>query len=103
MYAIIESGGKQFKVGVGDVIYIEKIDLEPGSDYSFDKVLCLNDENSLHFGEPYLSNATVKANVIKIVKGRKIRVFKYKPKKNYKRTQGHKQQYSKLEIKSINF
>ncbi len=103
MYAVFESGGKQHSVSVGDVVYVEKLKVDDGSSFSFDKVLMLSDGKVSHFGKPYVAGATIVANALKTAKSKKIRVFKYKPKKNYKRTIGHRQFYTKLEIKAINF
>lgn len=102
MYAVIKSGGKQHSVSVGDVIYVEKLDVADGSEYSFDEVLMVSSDKGLFFGKPYVEGASVSADVVKTGKRKKIRVFKYKPKKNYKRTYGHRQFYTKLEIKAIN-
>ena len=99
MYAIIETGGKQFKVDVGSVIYSELIDAPEGSDVSF-KVLAKYDDSNLAVGSPYL-DSVVNAKVLKNGKKKKLTVFKYKAKKNYKRKIGHRHCYSKLEITSI--
>ncbi|MGM8214240.1 50S ribosomal protein L21 [Bacillaceae bacterium W0354] len=101
MYAIIETGGKQLKVEEGQAIFVEKIDVEDGADVTFDKVLFVGGD-SVKVGAPYVDGATVTAKVEKQGKGRKITVFKYKPKKNYKRKQGHRQPYTKLTIEKIN-
>ena len=103
MYAIIKTGGKQKSVSVGDFVYVEKLDVADGAEYKFDKVLLVNNDKVVKIGDPYVKGASVSAGVIKTAKGKKIRVFKYKPKKNYKRTYGHRQFYTKLEIKAINF
>ncbi len=101
MYAIIEASGKQQKVAVGDVIYTDKLDVNPDQEYTFDKVLAVISENGMELGKPYVGGATVKAKVIKNGKQKKIVIFKMKAKKNYRRKQGHRQQYTKLEITSI--
>ncbi len=101
MYAIIETGGKQLKVEEGQTIFVEKLEAEDGSDVTFDKVLFVGGD-SVKVGAPYVDGATVTAKVDKQGKGRKITVFKYKPKKNYKRKQGHRQPYTKLTIEKIN-
>ena len=101
MYAVIETGGKQVKCEVGQDIYVEKLDVEAGQEYTFDKVLMVSDEKAL-IGNPYLAGATVVAEVIKQGRGKKIRVFKYEPKKQFHRTKGHRQAYTKLNIKAIN-
>ncbi len=101
MHAIIETGGKQYKVAEGDVLYIEKLDAEAGQSVTFDKVLAVLDGDSARFGTPTVDGASVTANVVKNGKGRKIIVFKYKPKKNYRRRQGHRQPYTKVEITKV--
>jgi len=97
MKAVIETGGKQYYVEEGTILYIEKIDVESGKTFTFDHVLMLNG----HMGRPYLNNVEVKAEVLKHGKNKKIKVFKYNPKKKYRKTQGHRQPYTKVEIKSI--
>ena len=101
MTAIIETGGKQYKVAEGDVLFIEKLAVEAGDEVKFDKVLAiLGDEPK--FGAPVVEGASVDASVVKNGKGKKIVVFKYKPKKGYRLRQGHRQPYTKVEIKKIN-
>ncbi|HHU83568.1 MAG TPA: 50S ribosomal protein L21 [Clostridiales bacterium] len=102
MYAIIETGGKQYKVSNGDVIYIEKLDAENDSEYTFDKVVAVGTEDGIKVGAPYVAGATVTANVVKTGKAKKITVMTYKPKKNAKRKLGHRQLYTKVEITAIN-
>ncbi|HEX7055634.1 MAG TPA: 50S ribosomal protein L21 [Bacilli bacterium] len=101
MYAIIETGGKQYKVQEGDVLYIEKLDAEEGASVTFDRVLAVAKDNGLVAGSPYVSGAAVTAKVEKHGKGKKLIVFKYKPKKNYRRKQGHRQPYTKVVIDKI--
>lgn len=101
MYAVIETGGKQTRVTEGLEIYVEKVNAEVGDVITFDNVLMIGGDN-LMVGNPYVKGATVEAKVVKHGKQKKIIVFKYKPKKNYKRKQGHRQPYTKLEITSIN-
>lgn len=101
MYAIIETGGKQLKVEAGDTIFVEKLDVEAGEKYVFDKVLAIGDK-SIKLGAPYIEGATVDATVEKQGKGKKIIVYKYKPKKHYHKKQGHRQPYTKLVINAIN-
>ena len=102
MHAIIETGGKQYKVAEGDVLYIEKLTAEAGETVTFDKVLAVLDGDTAKFGAPTVEGATVTTNVVKNGKGKKVLVFKYKPKKNYRRRQGHRQPYTKVEITKVN-
>ena len=101
MYAIIETGGKQIKVEKGQEIYIEKLGVDAEDVFTFDKVLFVGGDN-VKVGVPFVEGATVKATVVKNGRGKKITVFKYKAKKNYRRKQGHRQPYTKLVIDSIN-
>jgi large subunit ribosomal protein L21 len=102
MYAIIETGGKQYKVQEGDVLYIEKLNASEGEAVSFDRVLLVSKDNGVVVGSPIVANATVSGKVEKHGKERKILVYKYKAKKNYRRKQGHRQPYSKVVIEKIN-
>ena len=102
MYAIIETGGKQYKVENGDVIFIEKLDVEADAEITFDKVIAIGAEDGLKVGAPYVDGASVSAKVVKNGKGKKIVVATYKPKKNEKRKMGHRQPYTKVEIAAIN-
>ena len=102
MHAIIVTGGKQYKVAEGDVVYIEKLDQEAGDVVKFDQVLAIIDGEEATFGTPVVEGASVEANVVKNGKGKKVLVFKYKPKKNYRRRQGHRQPYTKVEITKVN-
>ncbi|MGI6039613.1 MAG: 50S ribosomal protein L21 [Clostridiales bacterium] len=101
MTAIFETGGKQYKVSEGDIVYIEKLDVSEGDTVAFDKVLAIVDGENSRFGTPYLDGTKVEANVVKNGKGKKIIVFKHKRRKNYKRRQGHRQPYTKVQITSI--
>lgn len=101
MYAIIETGGKQVKVEEGQAIYIEKLNVEAGETVTFDKVLMVGGEN-VKVGSPTVEGATVTGTVEKQGREKKIIVFKYKSKKNYKRKQGHRQPYTKVIIEKIN-
>ena len=98
MKAIIETGGKQYYVSENDKIYVEKLDAEVGSDVTFDSVLFVNGKA----GNPYVKGASVVCTVEKHGKNKKIKVFKYRPKKKYRRTQGHRQPYTCLVVKKIN-
>lgn len=100
MYAVIETGGKQYKVENGDVIYVEKLNAEDGSTVDFN-VVALGADDGIKVGAPYVDGATVTGEVIKSDKGKKIYVETYKPKKGEKRKLGHRQPYTKVEIKSI--
>ena len=100
MYAIIATGGKQYRVSEGDVIYIEKIDAQVDSTVSFD-VLLVENEGDVKVGTPIVEGAKVEGKVVGQVRGEKIVVFKYKSKKNYRRKQGHRQPYTKVEITKI--
>jgi len=102
MYAIIETGGKQYKVEAGDTLFIEKLDVEADSEVTFDKVIAVGGDDGIKVGAPYVDGATVTAKAIKNGKGKKIVVFTYKCKKNSKRMMGHRQPYTKVEISSIN-
>ena len=101
MYAVIETGGKQYRVKEGDVLFIEKIKAEAGEKVVFDKVLLVSNEGDLNVGSPYVESAKVEADVLEQGKGKKIIVFKYKAKKNYKKKQGHRQPYTKVKIEKI--
>ena len=101
MHAIIETGGKQYKVSEGDTLFIEKLPVEAGNAVTFDKVLAVIDGDKATFGTPLVNGAKVAATVVKNGKGKKIIVFKYKPKKGYRRKQGHRQPYTKVTIGKI--
>ena len=102
MYAIIKTGGKQYKVQEGDTIYIEKLSANEGETVQFDEVLMVSNDNGVVVGTPTVANATVTGKVEKHGKGQKIIVFKYKAKKNYRRKQGHRQPFTKVVIDKIN-
>ena len=101
MYAIIETGGKQYRVQEGDVIFVEKLPVEAEEKVVFDKVLAVVDEENYKFGNPLVKGAKVEANVIKNGKSKKVIVYKMRPKKNYRRKQGHRQPYTKVQISTI--
>ena len=101
MYAIFETGGQQYKVQEGDTLFIEKLNAEDESVVTFDKVISVGEGKKLKIGKPYVKGASVEATVIKSGKEKKIIVYKMKPKKNYRRKQGHRQPYTKIQISSI--
>lgn len=101
MYAIIETGGKQYRVTEGDVVFIEKLNVDAESEYTFDKVVAVGGENA-KIGLPYVDGATVKATVLKNGKSKKITVFTYKPKKSVSRKIGHRQPFTQVRIEAIN-
>lgn len=102
MYAIIETGGKQYKVEAGSIVYVEKLGAEVDSEYTFDKVSAVGKDDGIVVGAPYVEGATVTAKVLRNAKAKKITVFTYKAKKNEKRKLGHRQPYTKVEISAIN-
>ena len=101
MYAIIETGGKQYRVQEGDVIRVEKIKVADGETVKFDKVLLVSDEEKLNVGKPYVDGAVVEAVVENQGKAKKIIIFKYKAKKDYRKKQGHRQPYTQVKIEKI--
>ena len=101
-HAVILTGGKQYRVAEGDVMFVEKLCAEAGETVKFDSVLAVIDDESSVFGTPVIEGASVSANVLKNGKSKKIRVYKMKPKKGYRRTQGHRQPYTKVQIETIN-
>ena len=102
MYAIIEACGKQYKVAQGDVVFFEKLDAEEGKKVKFDNVILVSENNGkVEIGNPYVKGAKVEGKVVSHGKAKKILVYKYKAKKNYRRTQGHRQPYTKVEITAV--
>lgn len=101
MYAMIKTGGKQIKVEVGQEIYVEKLDVQADEVVTFNEVLLIGGESTV-VGNPLVNGASVTAKVVKQGRGKKIIVFKYRPKKDYRRKQGHRQSYTKLVVESIN-
>ena len=101
MYAVIEACGKQYKVTKGDVVFFEKLEVEEGKKVTFDKVVLLSDDGKVEVGAPYVKGIKVEGKVVAHGKGKKIIVFKYKAKKNYRRKQGHRQPDTKVEITAI--
>ena len=101
MNAIIVTGGKQYKVSEGDVLFIEKLEAEAGETITFDQVLAILDGETATFGAPVVEGASVTATVVKNGKGKKVRIFMYNPKKGYRKRQGHRQPYTKVQIAAI--
>ena len=101
VYAIIETGGKQYKVQEGDIVFIEKLDANEGDTVTFDRVFAVSDQDKLTVGTPVVAGASVTANVLKNGKAKKIYVMKYKAKKNEKKKIGHRQPYTKVQIAKI--
>ena len=102
MYAIIETGGKQYRVQEGDTVFVEKLEVTAGDVVTIDNVLAVSKDGKLTLGSPVVAGAKVEAKVLEQGKAKKIIVFKYKPKKDYRRKQGHRQPYTKLIIEKIN-
>jgi len=101
MYAIISAGGKQYQVAPGDVIDVEKIAADEGEMVTLNQVLMISDESALRIGQPYLENAEVKAKVLRHDRSKKVIVFKFKKRKQYRRTKGHRQDFTRIRIDSI--
>ena len=101
MYAVIETGGKQYQVNEGDIIFIEKLAAEADETVTFDKVVALGADDGLKIGAPYVDGAAVQAKVLKNGKAKKITVFTYKPKKGEQKKQGHRQPYTQVKIEAI--
>lgn len=100
MYAIFETGGKQYKAAKGDIVHVEKLDLAPGKAVMFD-ALVVSDGDDVQIGTPVVKGVKVRAKVVEHGKDKKIVIFKYKPKRNYRRRQGHRQPFTKIKITSI--
>mgnify|MGYP006298910115 FL=1 len=101
MYAVVSTGGKQYRVKEGDILRIEKIPGNVGESFSFDKVLLLSDGSELTIGEPTVANASVNARIVQQGKSKKVLVFKYKRRKRFRRKQGHRQPFTAVQIDSI--
>lgn len=101
MYAVIVTGGKQYKVSEGDTVFIEKLDAEQDSVVEFDNIACISTDKGFQAGSPTVKGAKVTGKVLKNGKGKKITVFTYRPKKDSKRKMGHRQPYTKVQIESI--
>ena len=102
MYAVIKTGGKQYRVQQGDVIFVEKINSQADEAVTFEEVLLVNDGDQTKIGAPTVAGAKVEGKVLAQVKGKKVVVYKYKAKKNERKKQGHRQPYTKVEITAIN-
>jgi large subunit ribosomal protein L21 len=102
MYAIIKTGGKQYMVNEGDVLMVEKLDVESGAKVMFEEVLAVGNNGELNLGSPVVAGAKVEATVVENGKTKKVIVFKYKPKKDYRKKQGHRQPFTKVRIEKIN-
>lgn len=101
MYAIVETGGKQYRVSQGDVLRVEKLAAGEGEVVELDKVLLISDDNGVKVGNPYIDGAKVTVKVQGHGRGRKVIVFKYRPKKNYRRKHGHRQPYTEVVVENI--
>jgi large subunit ribosomal protein L21 len=101
MYAIVETGGKQYRVSEGDVISVERLKAEAGEEVAFDKVLVLGEGGEIRIGTPYVEAAQVFGKVVEHGKGEKVIIFKYKSKKDYRKKQGHRQPYTMIEITGV--
>ena len=101
MYAVVETGGKQYRVQEGDRFRVERLEAEPGGEVVFDKVLMVGGDDGVRFGTPYLSDARVRAEVLVQARDKKVLVFKFKSKKNYRRMRGHRQYYTEVVIRGI--
>lgn len=102
MYAIIETGGKQYKVQAGEILNIEKVDVKEGETFEVSQVLAVVNDEKVTLGKPFVEGANVVLKVLEQGKDDKIIVFKYKPKKKYRRTYGHRQPYTKVSVETIN-
>ncbi|NLG25041.1 MAG: 50S ribosomal protein L21 [Clostridiales bacterium] len=101
MYAVIQTGGKQYRVQQGDIIYVEKLDAQDGAEVNFDVLMLGKGDDGVVIGAPVVAGACVQGKVLGVVKGAKVVVYKYKAKKNERKKQGHRQPHSKVEITSI--
>ena len=101
MYAVVETGGKQYRVAAGDKLEVEKLPVDAGQAYTFDKVLMLNNDGSVQLGAPTVDGASVDASVVEHIKGDKVIAFKFKRRKGYRKKKGHRQRHSVVEITDI--
>ena len=102
MYAIIKTGGKQYKVKEGDIITVEKLGVDAGENFTFDEVLVVGNDGDMKFGTPLVEGASVEAEVLEEGKHKKVVVFRYKAKKGYRKKTGHRQPYTRLRVSKIN-
>jgi large subunit ribosomal protein L21 len=102
MYAVVETGSKQYRVTAGDTLKVERLDVEAGQPYTFDRVLLVNHDGQVQIGAPTLASASVVADVVEHVRGEKVTAFKMKRRKGYHRTVGHRQEHTVVKIKEIN-
>lgn len=102
MYAVIETGGKQYRVQEGDTIFIEKVAGNEGETLSFDKILLVSNGEEVKVGKPYVEGVSVEGNIVEHGKARKVVIFKFKRKKDYRKKQGHRQPYTRVKIEKIN-
>lgn len=103
MYAILKTGGKQYRVNEGDVISVEKLDVASGEKVVFDEILVLSKDGELQIGAPVVSGASVEGTVVQQGKEKKVIVYKYKPKKDFRKKQGHRQPFTRVKIEKISF
>ncbi|WIV10610.1 50S ribosomal protein L21 [Proteiniborus sp. MB09-C3] len=102
MYAVVETGGKQYRVQEGDVVFIEKVDGNEGESLNFDKILLVSNGEEVKVGKPYVDGVSVTGNIVEHGKAKKVVVFKFKRKKDFRKKQGHRQPYTKVKIEKIN-
>jgi len=102
MYAVVETGGKQYRVQEGDTLFVEKVAGNEGDSIKFDKVLFVSNDGDVKVGKPFVENKNVDASIVGHGKGKKIIVYKFKAKKDYRKKQGHRQPYTKIQIEKIN-
>ena len=102
MYAVVQTGGKQYRVSVGDIFNVEKLNVEAGSKVVLDEVVAVNEDGTTKVGTPFVEGAKVECKVVENGKAKKVIIYKYKAKKDYRKKQGHRQPYTQLEVISIN-
>ena len=101
MYAVVQTGGKQYRVSQGDIINVEKLNVEAGSTVVLDEVIAISGEGTTTIGKPFVEGAKVECKVVENGKGKKVIIYKYKAKKDYRKKQGHRQPYTQLEVVNI--